>query len=69
MKKIWPWLGDQKNHNALMFIMTFIAVIVALPYFSNQINNVEIKVDSIETSLKEIYGRQMRETFTYSQIK
>jgi len=69
LKNIWNWLGKQENSNALTIILASIAVLLALPYFSKQINNIQIKVDSIETNIQKLYDHYNREIFTYDQIK
>lgn len=63
IKKSWLWLGTAHNHNASMVVITAVAVIFALPYFSRQINNIQVKVDSLGESVKNIYGHYVRETF------
>ncbi|PIV42759.1 MAG: hypothetical protein COX92_01040 [Candidatus Nealsonbacteria bacterium CG_4_10_14_0_2_um_filter_40_15] len=68
-KTIWGWFGEEKNHNVLTFIIALIAVILAFPYFSKQINNIQIKIDSIESSLQQLYQHYDREIITCDQIK
>ncbi|OGZ53123.1 MAG: hypothetical protein A3B25_03230 [Candidatus Ryanbacteria bacterium RIFCSPLOWO2_01_FULL_48_26] len=69
MKKFWNWLGEEKNHNALTIILAFIAVVFAFPFFSKQINNIQVKIDSIEQSIKNLYQRYALETFCPSDLK
>ena len=63
--KIWNWLGDQKNHNALVAILMIVVPISVLflgIYFENRMR-------IIESNIEELFGRQITETFTYEDIK
>ena len=44
-------------------------VILALPAFSNQINNIQVKIDSLEESIRGIYSSYVLETFCYEDLK
>jgi len=63
MKRLWNWLGADENHNASMVLITGVAVIFAFPYFSTQINHIEVKVDSLQESIKDLYGHYLKETY------
>lgn len=45
------------------------SAILALPQFSKQINNIQVKVDSIEASLQQLYQHYDREVITCDQVK
>jgi len=45
------------------------SAVLALPYFSNKIDNIQVKVDAIEASIKGIYSAYTLETFCYDQLK
>jgi len=66
--KSWKWLGEDTNHNAAMVIVTGVALILAFPYFSRQINNVQIQIDSLQESIEGLYGNFVQETYC-SELK
>ena len=68
VKKVWSWLGTEQNHNAFMVVITAVALVFALPYFSRQINKVEVKIDSLQENIKSLYGHYVRESFC-SELK
>lgn len=69
VKKIWSWIGTEHNHNAITVIITCMALVFAFPYFSNQINNIQIRVDSLQASIDGIYGKYKLEIFCYDELK
>lgn len=68
LKKIWSWIGTQENHNALVITLALFGLIIALPYFSKQINNIQVKVDSLDASVQEMYSRNTIEKFSFDNI-
>ena len=68
IKRFWSWLGESTNHNALMVVITGAAVVLAFPYFSKQINNIQIRVESLQESIESMYGHFVRESFC-SELK
>ncbi len=64
IKPFRRWLSKDENYNAGVFLIAFFGLVVALPVFSNQINNIQIKIDSVQTSLKEMFSRQRTEVFS-----
>lgn len=69
LKRLWTWLGRDANHNAAMVIITAVAVVFAFPYFSRQISNVQVSIDSIAASVQELFSQQVTEYFHYNQVK
>jgi hypothetical protein len=63
------FIGKEENHNAAIVLITFVGFVVALPLFSRQINNIQIKVDAIEATVRSIYGSFVRESFSYEDLK
>jgi len=69
IKPTRQWIGRPENYNAAIALIAFFGVIVALPIFSKQINNIQISVDSLQQSIKGIYSQYIVETFCYDQLK
>ena len=55
--------------NRIIALGTIGSVILALPAFSNQINNIQVKIDSLEESIRGIYSSYVLETFCYEDLK
>ncbi len=55
--------------NWIIAIGTISSVILTLPIFSAQINNIQVKVDSLEASIHGIYASYTLETFCYDDLK
>lgn len=69
VKPFRQWMGKEENHNSAIVLIAFVGLIVALPIFSKQVSNIQVKVDSIEESIKGIYGSYLLETFGYEELK
>lgn len=65
----WKWLGNDTNHNALTILLATVAVILAFPFFSKKIDNIEIRVNSIEQDLRNLFQKYTLETFCYNDLK
>ncbi len=64
-RNLWNWMGEQKNHNALVVILMItvpIFVLLGGVYFETQISQ-------IKSSIEELYNRQVVESFSYEDIK
>ncbi len=61
-------MGRQENHNACIIIIAVFALIFAFPYFSHQINNVQVQINSIESDLEELYRRNVVEEFSFEYL-
>jgi hypothetical protein len=57
----WKWFGSQANHNAITAIVALAALLFA--------RNINIKIDSIEQSIKNLYQHYALETFCPKDIK
>ena len=55
--------------NWIIAIGTIGSVVLALPFFSRQINSIQVKVDSLEASIRGIYSSYTLETFCYDELK
>ncbi|MEK7553944.1 MAG: hypothetical protein AAB517_01100 [Patescibacteria group bacterium] len=58
-QKAWSWLGQNDNHNNFIVILATAAIIAGFL----QINTIQIKIDTLQSSIKDIYGHYTRETF------
>jgi predicted PurR-regulated permease PerM len=68
-KSVRAWLGKSENHNSAIVLIAFLGVVIALPVFTKQINNIEVKVDSLAQSIQGIYNSYTLESFCYDDLK
>ena len=59
IKKIWLMCGEEINHNNLVVILTALAIFAGFW----QINTIQVKIDTLQSSIKDIYSHYNRETF------
>lgn len=69
VKGIWSFLGNQQNHNALIVLITFFGLMLALPYFSKQINNIQVQIDSMDATIRTLYNMRITEVFDKDKIR
>ena len=59
LRKAWSWFGRNENHNNFIIILASAAIIAGFL----QINTIQVKIDTLQSSIKDIYGHYTRETF------
>ena len=69
VKPVRHWIAKAENYNSAIVLIAFFGIVVALPLFSKQINQIQVTVDSLQQSIKGIYSKYTLETFCYVQLK
>lgn len=69
-------MGERKRErtnliwtNRIVALGAIGSVVLALPIFSNQINNIQVQIDSLEASIRSLYASYTLETFCYTDLK